>query len=279
MKRSTNPLDVIGFWTEVKLDIIGEYAAAYSRIMAAQTSPRLEHIYIDAFAGAGEHIARSTGETVAGSPLRVLDIQPPFGEYHLIELDPERTHNLRERIGDRPDVFIHEGDCNDVLIDSVFPRAQYKDYRRALCLLDPYGLDLDWRVTQEAGRMGTVDMFLHFPMMDMNRNVLWRNPEGVSETDIKRMDRYWGDNSWREAAYTNEGILFPELSTKASNEAIVEAFRKRLRDVAGFAHVPEPIPMKNSANAVVYYLFFASQKPVAASIIKDIFDKHRDRKA
>jgi putative tryptophan/tyrosine transport system substrate-binding protein len=44
---------------------------------------------------------------------------------------------------------------------------------------------------------------------------------------------------------------------------------------AGFEFVPEPLPMRNSNNAVVYYLFFASQKPVAKRIIEDIFAKHR----
>ena len=33
--------------------------------------------------------------------------------------------------------------------------------------------------------------------------------------------------------------------------------------------------MRNSTNAVVYYLFFASQKPVAEKIIGDIFRKYR----
>ena len=36
--------------------------------------------------------------------------------------------------------------------------------------------------------------------------------------------------------------------------------------------------MRNSTNAVVYYLFFASQKPVAAKIVRQIMDKHRDRR-
>jgi hypothetical protein len=45
--------------------------------------------------------------------------------------------------------------------------------------------------------------------------------------------------------------------------------------LAGFSVVPEPLPMKNSNNAVVYYLFFASQKPVARKIIDDIFAKYR----
>ena len=66
----------------------------------------------------------------------------------------------------------------------------------------------------------------------------------------------------------------PEI-VKQGNDAIVAAFKKRLKSVAGFDYVADPLPMRNSTNAVVYYLFFASQKPVAAKIIKDIFDKYR----
>jgi hypothetical protein len=35
--------------------------------------------------------------------------------------------------------------------------------------------------------------------------------------------------------------------------------------------------MRNSNKAVIYYLFFASQKPVAENIITDIFEKYRRR--
>ncbi len=62
---------------------------------------------------------------------------------------------------------------------------------------------------------------------------------------------------------------------KQNNQAIVAAFRDRLKNVAGFQHVPDPLPMKNSNNAVVYYLFLASQKAVAERIIGDIFAKYR----
>ena len=61
------------------------------------------------------------------------------------------------------------------------------------------------------------------------------------------------------------------------NVPIVNAFRDRLQSVAGFGYVPEPIPMRNSRRAVVYYLFFAAHRPVAAKIVKSIFKKHRDR--
>jgi hypothetical protein len=58
---------------------------------------------------------------------------------------------------------------------------------------------------------------------------------------------------------------------KQGNEQIVAAFQERLKKVAGFGFVPEPLPMRNSRKAVVYYLFFASPKAVAQKIITDIF--------
>ncbi len=60
----------IGPWSEIKLDIIREYASAYSRILNAQG--RFEHLYIDAFAGSGVHVSRMTGNFVPGSPLNAL---------------------------------------------------------------------------------------------------------------------------------------------------------------------------------------------------------------
>ena len=42
--------------------------------------------------------------------------------------------------------------------------------------------------------MRTIDMFLNFPVADMNQNVLWRNPEGVDTADLKRMNEFWATN-------------------------------------------------------------------------------------
>jgi three-Cys-motif partner protein len=73
------------------------------------------------------------------------------------------------------------------------------------------------------------------------------------------------------------GVTSRRGARSQNNAAIVKAFQERLRKVAGFEFVPDPLPMRNSNNAVVYYLFFASQKPVAKRIIEDIFKKHRAR--
>lgn len=127
-----------------------------------------------------------------------------------------------------------------------------------------------------AAELRTIELFLNFPVADMNRNVLWRNPESVDSADIERMNAYWGDASWREIAYTTEGDLF-RLKEKTDNETVAKGFRERLRNVACFDHVPEPLPMRNSKGSVVYYLSFASHKPVAAQIVGDIFDKYRKK--
>lgn len=111
--------DVIGSWSEVKLDILREYAAPYSRIMWKRG---FYHLYIDAFAAGGSHVSRTTGEIVAGNVGIALSTQPPFREYHLIDAKTARVNELRQIAGDRRDVHIHLGDCNTILVRDVFPK-------------------------------------------------------------------------------------------------------------------------------------------------------------
>ena len=268
--------DEIGYWSELKLDIVREYAGTYSKILSNQRNPSFQHLYIDAFAGAGVSISRTTGNFIPGSPLNALLVQPPFKEYHLIDLDSGKADSLRTLTSGNPAVHVYEGDCNEILLRDVFPKAKYGDYRRALCLLDPYGLHLNWEVIRTASQMQSVEIFLNFPVEDMNRNVLWRNPDKVSASQAQRMTAFWGDESWRKVAYDTSGNLFG-WPMKQPNRVIADAFKERLKNVAGFEYVPDPVPMRNSVKAEVYYLFFASHKPVAANIVNDIFMKYRDK--
>jgi three-Cys-motif partner protein len=284
-KKEANP-DEIGYWSEIKLDIIREYAKAYSTILAAQERPRLYHVYIDAFAGAGYHMARGSRDLVWGSPVVALLTDPPFREYHFIDLDRGKVESLGEMVQSRTTgpydpntVRLYNADCNEVLIQTVFPCVRYERYRRGLCLLDPYGLHLDWRVIEAAGRMRSLEVFLNFPILDINRNVLRHDSSKVRSTQIARMNRFWGDESWRKIAYEPVQTLFGPDEEKTGNDTVAAAFRRRLQKVAGFSNVPEPMPMRNTKGAVVYYLFFASHKPVAQDIVTDIFDKYRNRGA
>lgn len=278
MKTKQFQYDEIGYWSEVKLHIVREYAVAYSKILDAQPAIK-RYLYVDAFAGAGKHISKRTGEFIAGSPLNALLVQPLFREIHLVDLHGGKAGELRKLIGQRRDVFVYEEDANKVLVERIFPRCRYEDFSRGLCLLDPYALNVHWNVLQTAGHMKTIEIFFNFMIMDANMNVLWRNPRRVQPTQASRMDAVWGDRSWREAAYRKEPGLFEEIEEKGSNEQVAQAFRKRLKDVAGFAYVPEPMPMRNDQGGIVYYLFFASPNKTGARIVEDIFKKYRNKGA
>jgi three-Cys-motif partner protein len=135
-------------------------------------------------------------------------------------------------------------------------------------------MNLEWKVILAAGRTGALDIFLNFPVMDINRNALRRDPENVTSLQRDRMTAIWGDSSWPKIAYGEDLFGNPD---KQSNETVAEAFRVRLKEIAGFARVPKPIPMRNSRGAIVYYLFFASQKNTAEHIVLDIFKKYENR--
>src|SRR5689334_9818154 len=104
MGTSNLRFDQIGYWSQVKLDIVRDYAQAYSTILSRQT---LQHIYIDAFAGAGQHQLKATGELIPGSPLNALNVDPPFREVHLVDMDGAKIDHLRQLTAGRPDVRLY----------------------------------------------------------------------------------------------------------------------------------------------------------------------------
>jgi three-Cys-motif partner protein len=274
--------DEIGYWSEVKLDIIRKYATAYSTVLCSNKQKRFYHVYIDGFSGAGVHVSKMTQESVPGSPVNALEVCPPFKEYHFIDMNSRKIEALRKLVADRTNVYLYDGDCNSILLKKVYPQVTYDQYRRGLCLLDPYGLHLTWEVVKTAGQMKSLEIFLNFPVMDMNRNVLWRNQDDarIRPEDVQRMNAFWGDESWRNVAYSPspQTSLFGETELKKeTNETIAEGYRDRLKKVAGFKHVPAPMPMRNSTGAIVYYLFFATQNSTGLKIVENIFDKYRLR--
>jgi three-Cys-motif partner protein len=191
--------DEVGYWSELKLEIIEKYGAAYTN--AFRNARNLKKYYIDAFSGAGVHMSKRTKEEIEGSPARALKVVPPFDGFYFIDMDAAKTAHLKELCKGRTDVHIHTGDANSYLIEHLLPTIQFEKFNRALCLLDPYGLHLDWKVILKAGQSRAVDMFLNFPVMDMNRNAFWKNFERVPQDGIERMTRFWGDESWK-GSYT-----------------------------------------------------------------------------
>ena len=267
--------DDIGYWSEIKLEIIKKYAVSYSIIMNKQSLIR-EYSYIDAFSGSGIHISKDERNIILGSPLNALNIKPPFNKYHFIDLDGDKIKYLNKLISDYKNVHTYKGDSNKILLEEIFPMIKYDKYKRALCLLDPYGLHLAWKVIYAAGQSKAIEIFLNFPVMDMHMNILWNNPEKVESSQIERMNNFWGDESWRDVAYRKERGLFEMMERKNPIEIVAQSFKIRLKEIAGFGYVPDPMPMRNTKGGIVYYLFFATPNKTGNKIVQDILDKYRD---
>jgi three-Cys-motif partner protein len=212
--------DEVGIWSELKLQIVEKYGSAYTGAFAKQRG--LKKFYVDAFSGAGVHISKRSGGQIDGSPARALKTTPSFDGFYFIDMDAQKTAHLRMLCANRSDVHIETGDASKYLTETLLPTIKYEDYKRALCLFDPYGLHLEWRAMEMAGQSRAIDMFLNFPVMDMNRNAIWRNPSAVPKDGIDRMNRFWGDESWREAAYTEhpQGNLFgaPDIVKQGNDD-------------------------------------------------------------
>ena len=265
--------DELGDWSQIKHDILEQYAHAYTTILRRQTFVR-RLLYIDAFAGSGYGVDSETGAQLRGSALRAMQVEPKFDELHFVEQDEQKAAILEQVSVNDSRVSVHRGD-GIAITTQLLDRARYDDYRRALCLLDPYDLSVPWSLVERIGEMRSVEIFYNFMIMDANRNLLWRDPTRVPVDRLQRMDKVWGGREWQDDCYEEVETLFEPVRRKLTNKAIAEAFRERLRTVAGFKYVPEPIAMKNSNNATVYYLYFASANQTGARIVNDIFNKYR----
>lgn len=263
--------DKLGPWSEAKHTILSKYAEAYAKIL---NKNRLPYVYIDGFAGSGEALRKGTDERVPGSPLLALRVQPPFFEYHFVEYDGAKAAALANRVAGRENATVYHGDANEILLHTILPTMLWGTKRRALCLLDPYGLHLRWEVIAQAGKLKTIDMLLNFPTMDMNRKVLTKRDSAIPNEEAKRLTAFWGDESWLDVAYEPPDMYGERHKRPNANALMVDAFCERLVEKAGFACVSNSCPMRNNEGIVLYYLVFASQKDVAVRIMDQTFALH-----
>ncbi len=261
--------DEIGEWSELKIRIVTKYAQAYSTILANQRY--LKHYYIDGFTGGGVALRKITREPVETTAKRILTIEPPFVGYHLIDADAAKASAMRLACAGRVGAQAHCGDANE-LLPRIFETIRFDKYQRGLCFLDPYKLMLSWDVLQAAAVTRAIEVFLHFPTGDIQRNVLRHDQSTVDPESVARMTAMWGDDSWRQAAYAEEPDLFGTHTVKQPIDSLLVAFTDRLRKVAGFKHVSTPIAMRNKTNAIIYHLIFATPNAtglrIATSILK-----------
>lgn len=270
--------DVIGPWSEDKLELLRKYLAAYVGIMQGQTWCRNGYHYIDAFAGSGQPRSRDYGEYVDGSPRIALGLS--FSSYTFIEQNPyrvQRLQQLQQEFADR-DIRIFEGDCNQIIPQHVTCRICYEHFNRGVVFLDPFALQIDWCTVQAIAETRALEIVMNIPTMAINRTVLLNDFDQLTDMQVQRMTRFWGTTEWRDEIYERVPTLFEEMweikTNKTSAQRLGDLYRGRLGEI--FPHVTYPLVMRNSHNQPIYCLIFAGHNPTGARITENIF-RHYER--
>ncbi|HEX5315483.1 MAG TPA: three-Cys-motif partner protein TcmP, partial [Candidatus Kapabacteria bacterium] len=112
--------DEVGYWSELKLQIVEEYGSAYTRAFSG-VGRGLKRYYIDAYSGPGVHISKRTKDKIEGSPSRALKIVPKFDHFYFIDIREDKTDHLETLCGGRTDVSIFTEDSNQLLVQKILP--------------------------------------------------------------------------------------------------------------------------------------------------------------
>ena len=236
-----------GVHTQQKLDAVAAYLQAYVTVMQKQ---RFKLSYVDGFAGSGASQAVSaeeeaqlleanlydSGAIVEGSPIRALNIDPPFGRYLFIDADPENVASLQSLAHQFPgmNIIIRDGDANVHL--QAFADFLNKDrFERAVVFLDPFGLSVRWETVAKLAATQKVDLWYLVPVHGMSRQI---KDDGTFLPSARKIDDLWGSDEWRsKAVKKSEPIedLFGQIDERfekvAKAEQFSEMFRERLGEV------------------------------------------------
>lgn len=289
-KLGTEGEDIIGVWSEDKLNLLEKYIKAYSIIMNRQKETWLKaYYYVDAFAGSIRPRAKDDEQRyISGSPLRALQTEPPFDYYWFIDISPQRIERIEKlkKQFPRQNIIIYYGDCNEILRNQLIPQIPYNTKKRAFVFLDPYGLQVTWETIEHLANTKTCDLFINFSVMGITR-ILPKDKPPTSEA-IKLINNVMGNSDWINELYKPptyiQTSLFPEPNNQSNlpkretikAEWLAKLYTQQLGSL--FKYVSEPVLMKNSTNSTLYALCLASHNEKAIKITNDIFKRYEQLK-
>lgn len=288
-----------GSWTEQKLNAFEKYVRAYLTIMNKfRDKYRWELLYLDGFAGSGtrsneqkvqevdntiqlfedDTISQAGLDTYKGAAERVLSISGRgFDYYYFIDKEASSLERLEKRLENINKIGKREfrsGDANEQV--KKMASALKNKKLKALVLLDPFGMQVNWESIQQLKDTGT-DLWILVPTGVIVNRLLDRKGE---LTHIDKLTSFFGkeEDDLREYFYktSTEHTLFGdnEVVEKVSQpiQKIAELYIQQLQDI--FTYVtPKPLVLRNSRNTPIFHFVFASNNNAALKIANDIISE------
>lgn len=262
------PVRMSGRWTEEKLMYVAKYAAAFMTAMAPKRTAHQwsQLVYIDLLCGPGRGVERDSGTEFEGSPLRALDVRPAFDHLFFSDLNPRHVQTLKKRIppDDVHRVTVQLGDCHEIaarIVRSLPVRTL------GLVFVDPQGFEATFSLFKTLAARRLDILFLFPGGIGIRRNLA-----AFARRPTSPMDRFWGDQSWRDlprAKLAAGKELNPEELLMRDYPWVL-AFRAKMMRL-GFLYQDESDPVfKNEKNVPMYHLLFFSKASAGLALWRGI---------
>ena len=289
-----------GAWTEEKLNAFEKYVNAYLTIMnkyRGQYDWKL--VYFDGFAGSGSRNEDTTSEDnqliidlmdehqitaeeltpYKGAAERVLNIaKEGFDFYYFIDKDAASSSQLQEKLTpyqkDKRLEFRHSDANTEV---SKLADAMHKNTKlKALVLLDPFGMQVDWNSIERLKGTST-DLWILIPTGVIVNRLLDRK---CKLTHIEKLTSFFGKD---EAFLKNYFYNIRQETTLFGKTEVIEKVQEPIRMIANlyiqqmkniFKYVTEePLVLYNTRNTPIFHFAFASNNESAVKIAHEIINK------
>lgn len=284
-----------GSWTEVKLDAIAAYLEFYNKVLLTKPQPDrpFRRWYVDGFAGSGTRTAQIShggllegtpieyeSIELAGSAIRALEVEPQFDKLIFIEGHKGRFADLSSVENEYPsrNITCYQGDANEQL-KAIFSGAPWKTASgknftdRAVCFLDPYGMNVEWSTLKALAETRAVDVWYLFPLEGVNRQ-LAHKLDKVDKHKRLRLDQIFGTADWENELYEThvEYGLFDDVLERAGRAVTKKQIEQYARNRLGsiFSYVSESLPLVNDSSRQLFSLLCLANPATeqAKSLIK-----------
>lgn len=253
-----------GEHTQEKLQALRDYLPAYTTALGK----RFTLYYIDAFAGTGECDISVGGKQlrVPGSASIAIDCKPPFNKMVFIEKAASRVRALEKlrQAARHRDITVVKDDANVAVPAHL---AALRRSARAVILLDPYGMTVDWTTLEKISASKLADVWYLFPLSGLYRQAAKdsRNIDAFKEASLTRI---MGPHDWKTALYEPKPMqdLFGDDSDMrtADPKRMAEWVKECLQTVFPRVHGPKILyqtRQDGKQGPPLYALFFLVSNP------------------
>jgi len=246
---------VVKEYVNDKHSYLEEYIKIFTQGMKYKWGGNL--IYIDLFACCGKAIIEESDKEIDGSPL--IALRYLFRAYFFNEIDQEKIEILKFRVQHQfPEIYekcrFYCEDANQAVVDifNQYRIFQTRPHPLTLIFSDPNNLNPRFETMQFISDNYRADILFHFSTgMDLSRNI-----SNAVKVEDSKIDRFIGDNEWRNMNQKDEIIKYYFLKLS------------RLGYRLGNDGYPFNRPVLNSKKILLYHLFLLSKHEMGEKFSK-----------